>query len=310
MATRTRRFVVGLDRLAHPFTQAHLTMSGPFDIDCSPPTAELLEVAKNELRETPEVRAAAIEELRKLLKASDLSFPDDDEFLLIYLRPTKFYPESALKLMRNVAEFNKTHKDLLHNLMPADCKDVFVEHGLINIFTNRDQSGRRLMVVHMGELWNTKQVTEDQIFRALYTIQKLAVLEAATQINGAVVIYDFKGMGMGHVSAMSTSGAKRLLTFIQEACPLRMKAVHFVNEPMIFNMVWKLFKPFVKEKLNKRMFFHGEKMAKLHEHIHKEFLPANYGGSLPALTYGGKDWYPAAEKHIDFIKKWNTCGFK
>ena len=155
--------------------------------------------------------------------------------------------------MRNVAEFNKTYKDLLHNLMPADVKPVFVDHGLINIFTNRDQKGRRLMVVHMGEKWNTKEVTEDQIFRALYTIQKLAVLEPATQINGAVVIYDFKGMGMGHVKAMSTSGAKRLLTFIQEACPLRMKAVHFVNEPMIFNMVWSLFKPFVKEKLNKRV---------------------------------------------------------
>ena len=74
-------------------------MPGPFEIDRSPPSAELLEVAKQELRETPEVRAAAIEELRKLLSASDLSFPDDEEFLLIYLRPTKFYPESALKLV-------------------------------------------------------------------------------------------------------------------------------------------------------------------------------------------------------------------
>ncbi|XP_049282801.1 retinaldehyde-binding protein 1-like [Anopheles funestus] len=285
-------------------------MPGPFEIDRSPPSAELLEVAKQELRETPEVRAAAIEELRKLLKASDLNFPDDEEFLLIYLRPTKFYPESALKLMRNVAEFNKNYKDLLHNLMPVDVKPVFVDHGLINIFTSRDQKGRRLMVVHMGEKWNTKEVTEDQIFRALYTIQKLAVLEPATQINGAVVIYDFKGMGMGHVKAMSTSGAKRLLTFIQEACPLRMKAVHFVNEPMIFNMVWSLFKPFVKEKLNKRMFFHGEKMAKLHEHIPKEYLPSNYGGTLPALDYGGKEWYPVAEQFTDFITKWNTCGFK
>lgn len=78
-------------------------MSAPFDLETGPPSAELLEVARKELRETPEVRAAAIEELRKLLQASsDLSFPDDDDFLLFYLRPTHFYPESAIKLVSHL----------------------------------------------------------------------------------------------------------------------------------------------------------------------------------------------------------------
>lgn len=284
---------------------------GSFELETAPPSAELLEVAREELRETPEVRQAAVEELRKLLQAAtDLNFPDDAEFLIIFLRPTKFYAESALKLMRSIAEFNKSYKETLFNLMPSDVQNVFIEHNIINILTNRDQKGRRMMIVNMGETWDPKAVSEEQIFRVLYTIHKLAVLEPATQINGVVVIYDFKGMGMKHVRSMSPGGAKRLLTFIQEASPLRVKGIHFINQPMIFSMVWSLFKPFVKEKLNKRMFFHGDKMAKLHEHVHKEYLPSNYGGTLPALTYGGKEWYPVAEQHLDFIKKWNSCGFK
>ncbi|XP_058058022.1 clavesin-1-like [Anopheles bellator] len=282
-----------------------------FELETQPPSAELLEVARVELRETPEVRAAAVEELRKLLAAAtDLNFPDDEEFLVIFLRPTKFYPESALKLMRRIAEFNKTYKETLFNLMPADVQNVFIEHNLVNVLTNRDQKGRRMMVVNMGEPWDPKVVSEEQIFRVLYTIHKLAMLEPATQINGVVVIYDFKGMGMRHVTSMSAGGANRLLTFIQEASPLRVKGIHFINQPMIFNIAWKLFKPFVKEKLNKRMFFHGDKLTKLHDHIHKEFLPSNYGGTLPALDYSGKDWYPVAENNLDFIKKWNSCGFK
>jgi len=41
--------------------------------------------------------------------------------------------------------------------------------------------------------------------------------------------------------------------YFQEAMPMRLKEVHFVNQPFLFNMVWQMFKPFVKEKLKKRV---------------------------------------------------------
>lgn len=63
---------------------------------------------------------------------------------------------------------------------------------------------------------------------------------------------------MSQVRALTPAWSKRLLTFIQDAMPLRLKQVHMVNQPYIFNMVWTLFKPFVREKLSKRVssFFH------------------------------------------------------
>lgn len=74
-----------------------------FAINTNPPSAETLEIAAKELRESPEVRQAAIIELRQLLKeAKDLNFRDDDEFLTIFLRPCKFYPKSALDLVSNI----------------------------------------------------------------------------------------------------------------------------------------------------------------------------------------------------------------
>ena len=78
----------------------------PFDIDTEI-TPELLETARRELRETPEVREKAIVELRNLLhNATDLHYRDDDEFLLIFLRPCHFYPESALKMVSNNYNIN------------------------------------------------------------------------------------------------------------------------------------------------------------------------------------------------------------
>lgn len=58
------------------------------------------------------------------------------------------------------------------------------------------------------------------------------------------------------------------------------------------------------------MFFHGEDRKKLHKHINPECLPPSYGGTLPELNYGSKDWYPAMEKYNDAIKKFNSAGFK
>lgn len=74
--------------------------NAPFDIVTDPPSTALLEVARNELRETPEVREQAIKELRELLhEAKELNYGDSDDFLLIFLRPCKFYPKSALELV-------------------------------------------------------------------------------------------------------------------------------------------------------------------------------------------------------------------
>lgn len=35
--------------------------------------------------------------------------------------------------------------------------------------------------------------------------------------------------------------------------PLRLKEVHIINQPYVFNMIWQIFKPFIKEKLKNRV---------------------------------------------------------
>lgn len=285
-------------------------MSRNFDIDTDPPSEELLEFSRKELRETPEIREAAILELRSLLKeATDLHYKDDDEFLLIFLRPCHFYPESALKMMRRIAEFKKSNNKLLHNLVPEDERKAFTEHNVVNVLANRDQKGRRVLLVNCGQLWDPKAVSSEQLFRLFYIIHLLAQLEPETQINGCVVIMDFDGLGMKQVKALSPSFSKLLLTFIQEALPLRLKEVHIIKQPFIFKMVWALFTPFIKEKLNKRIFFHGNEMRKIHKFIDPECLPGDYGGERPFMDYGGGDWYPCVFRYIDHVNDWNTFGF-
>jgi retinaldehyde-binding protein 1 len=76
-------------------------MSGIFDIDVGPESPELLAIAREQLRETPEIRKEGFEKLKELLKQnSDLNFPDTEQLMEVVLRCTHWYPESALKLVR------------------------------------------------------------------------------------------------------------------------------------------------------------------------------------------------------------------
>lgn len=161
--------------------------------------------------------------------------------------------------MRRIAEFKRDYAETLKNLMPEDEKDAFINNDVINVLTNFDQEGRRVLIVHCGKIWDPKKVSSEQLFRLFYLIQIAALVEETTQVRGVVVIMDFDGLGMSQVKSLTPAWSKRLLTFIQDAMPLRLKQVHMVNEPFIFRLVWTLFKPFIKDKLNNRVSFYFPK---------------------------------------------------
>lgn len=81
----------------------------------------------------------------------------------------------------------------------------------------------------------------------------IAQLEKSAQINGVTVILDFEGLSMKQIKAMTPAATKRLLVFIQKAMPLRLKEMHVVKQPFIFNLVWAMIKPFIEDKLKSRV---------------------------------------------------------
>lgn len=52
--------------------------------------------------------------------------------------------------MKRIAEFKEKHKQLLDNLLPHDEKEAFIEHNVVNVLTNRDHKGRRILLVNCG----------------------------------------------------------------------------------------------------------------------------------------------------------------
>ncbi|GBN75320.1 hypothetical protein AVEN_142941-1 [Araneus ventricosus] len=70
--------------------------------------------------------------------------------------------------------------------------------------------------------------------------------------------------------------------FTENAFPCRVKAVHVVNAPLLFNSVYKIAYPFLSKKIQDRILFHSNKdeWKSLHQSIPADVLPEQYNGKI------------------------------
>ncbi|XP_023947339.2 alpha-tocopherol transfer protein isoform X2 [Bicyclus anynana] len=255
------------------------------------PRESVLEIARRELRETPETVKPAVEELRRLLEADkDLVVPlERDAWLIRFLRPCKFYPESAYDLIKRYYAFKVKHHKHYEGLAPSKEQNVF-KQNVLRVLPNRDQLGRRVLVLELGKKWDHHKCSLDEVFKGCVLFLEAAMLEPETQICGAVVIFDMEGLSMQQVWQFTPQFAKRIVDWLQESIPLRIKGFYIINQPFIFNMIFQLFKPLLKEKLRSRIVFMGSDREQLYKYISPKFLPDCYGGTLSIPNVSGPQW--------------------
>ncbi|XP_068620962.1 alpha-tocopherol transfer protein isoform X1 [Battus philenor] len=260
-------------------------------IELDDPRESVKEIAHRELRETPEVVKPAIEDLKRLLEGDkDLHVPLHSEAWLVrFLRPCKFYPDSAHDLIKRYYAFKVKHRSQYDGLTPSKEQNIF-NQNILTVLPTRDQFGRRVLVLELGKKWKHNKCSLDEVFKGCVLFLEGAMLEPETQICGAVVIFDMDGLSMQQVWQFTPPFAKRIVDWLQESIPLRVKGLYIINQPYIFNMVFQLFKPFLQEKLRSRIIFMGKDRELLHKHINPKYLPDNYGGTLTIPPVTGPQW--------------------
>lgn len=272
---------------------------------------EIKEIARKELRENPDIIRDSIEILKDLLKEeTDLHVPYENEAWLVrFLRPTKFYPESALQLIKNYYQFKIKHKNVYEGLVPSREKNIF-DHDILTVLLSRDQGGRRVLILQLGKKWKHNKCSLDEVFKGAVLFMEAAMIEPETQICGAQVVFDMDGLSLRQTWQFTPPFAKRIVDWLQDSVPLRIKGIHIVNQPYIFNMVFALFKPFLREKLKSRIIFHGSDRDSLHQHLSPKFLPECYGGTCDIPRISGPEWYHLLKKVEKEYEAINSFGYK
>lgn len=98
----------------------------------------------------------------------------------------------------------------------------------------------------------------------LYTIQdamKITTMILDINLNeddnfvvaGQVCILDLTGVSLKHFSQYNPVFIKKIMTITQDACPGRLKGLHWINCPRGFETVFNLFTVFMNEKNRSRV---------------------------------------------------------
>ncbi|XP_055528170.1 alpha-tocopherol transfer protein-like [Wyeomyia smithii] len=99
---------------------------------------------------------------------------------------------------------------------------------------------------------------------------------------GHIIIIDMEGMHLGHMAKMKISVMKNYTYYTQEALPIRIKQLHFLNVVPFMDKLMFLMRPFLQQKILDAVNFHTT-LESIFKSIPLECLPCQYGGEAGNL---------------------------
>lgn len=73
--------------------------------------------------------------------------------------------------------------------------------------------------------------------------------------EGYVVIFDMKGVRLGHISRVQLGPLRSFMSYIQEAHPARLKKIYICHAASFVNQIMSLVKPLIKSELMSLLHF-------------------------------------------------------
>uniref|UniRef100_A0A8B9FHU4 Clavesin-2 n=1 Tax=Amazona collaria TaxID=241587 RepID=A0A8B9FHU4_9PSIT len=256
---------------------------------------ETLEKARLELNENPDTLHQDIQEVRDMvITRPDIGFlRTDDAFILRFLRARKFQHFEAFRLLAQYFEYRQQNLDMFKSFKATDpgikqaLKDGF-PGGLANL----DHYGRTLRIfpcpcpILTTSPLNIHRYTLVDILRAILLSLEAMIEDPELQVNGFVLIIDWSNFTFKQASKLTPSMLRLAIEGLQDSFPARFGGIHFVNQPWYIHALYTVIRPFLKEKTRKRIFLHGNNLNSLHQLIHPEILPSEFGGMLPPYDMG------------------------
>ncbi|KAJ8954234.1 hypothetical protein NQ318_005830 [Aromia moschata] len=123
--------------------------------------------------------------------------------------------------------------------------------------------------------------------------------------KGLVIVIDMKGVVFGHLLKLSVVVMKKLMYYLQDAMPIRLKGIEFFNIVPFMDKILALMKPFMKKELLDTLYLHVDQES-LCKRIPKDILPQEYGGSCESIHILHEKYKGLINDNADFFKYQET----
>ena len=242
---------------------------------------EWLDIARKEVDEPEreEEISAKLEELRTLITTKFVEPVDEkvvcETNLKRYLRSSNWDPRAALSVFLASAQLVR---DFPTFLLPLDKSRETGTECLVWAAPGRERHGSRVVFLSIGP-WEPSKISVQSFYSYEFFLFQLVSTEPRTQVGGVVIVVDLTDFGFKHLRALGIQELRCLGNFLSGGFPLWFRAIHFVNNPWVFNQLFTLLKPFLSERVIKCIKFHGYNTADLVEALSPDLLPVKLGGT-------------------------------
>ena len=251
---------------------------------CKLPPAVLAKAVEELNEPEDEVeRWRAIDQLREsFLKANPNMklIREDDEFILRFLRARKFNQEKALKMITNYHVQTSSWPEVFDKVKNPVLMKKTLDVGCVLPLKGKAKDGSTIVVGRPG-------IGEDpniiDLYASIFVTMEKMVEDEETQVHGVTVIQDLAYYSMDYVRQTTPAISRRFIAVVQDSLPLRVKSLNATNEPKIFDIVFAIAAPFMKEKIKQRYKLHGKDFSGLYKIIDKSVLPPMFAGTGPEL---------------------------
>ncbi|TRY79832.1 hypothetical protein TCAL_05805 [Tigriopus californicus] len=234
-------------------------------------------LAKTIFNETPAKSEGLLDILRhRILDEEKWNVPTSNRYLLKMLRAGNYDVEGALQVIREYY----THFQLRPNYFRFCTKeniDKVLGVPIQTVLPHRDRHQRRILILRT-EHWDPATLTYPELFCAGYMLCELMSLEPKNQIAGVTCVVDLTGYSFAHMHSFTWDGIKSSIALLQNSFPLWMRAVHFVNVPLLFRATFHLISPMLSDEMKECIFMHYS-LEDLYDHLDPAILPTELGGT-------------------------------
>jgi len=264
----------------------------------------LIERAKQEINETEETKAEALERLQKLLdEETSLHLPrDNPDYLIRFLRVAKFDVRKAFDRVVNHFKGRVDLKEDYAIVRPSNILPLLNEF-IFTALPQPDDKGRRILFIKLS-LWNLDKYNLNDIFHlGLLSFEKMSD-EGGGQLHGISIVVDTSGCGFRVIGHLNLKHLRKCAKTVDGRIPIRVKGIHIVYAPSVFAVGFRMMRALFSKKMKERYFLHfGVKT--LHEIIHPKYLPTEVGGELDSIDSAAYvnellEWEPTFDKYCSF----------
>jgi len=228
----------------------------------------------------PSVAMTTFKEL--ILSRPDVGFiRTDPQFAMRFLRARKFDAHDAFDVYVNYYRFMHSQRDFFlgYNINNLEIRSA-LEDGLPGVLDQRDQKGRRIMVMFASQ-WDPARYSLTTIHKAIYLSLDHLLNDQLVQEKGVILIIDWTGFTFRQCSKMQLAVLRIIVEGLEYGFPIRFKAIHCVGQSWYVETALALLKPFLRPSSRDKIRLHGHNLCTLHESISKDILSAELGGEKP-----------------------------